>query len=319
MSTLVPADATRLTVVGVPQIAQRKPPWVKQPVPLAGPNYRELKSTMRGLALHTVCEEASCPNISQCWEDREASFLIGGDTCTRRCGFCDIATGKPSAYDADEPRRVAEAVEAMGLHFAVVTGVARDDLPDGGAWLYAETCRQIHARLPRCGVELLIPDFRGDESALREVLSARPEVLSHNLETTRRLFRHVRPAFDYDRSLEVLERTRRWSTGVATATKSNLILGMGETEDEVRECMRDLAAVGCQILTIGQYLQPDHEHLALQRFVEPSEFDRYRAYGVELGFDHVEAGPLVRSSYRAGRQASDAGVWNRPEPVVATA
>jgi lipoic acid synthetase len=308
MTALIPDGATRLTVVGVPTVPRRKPSWLKQPVPLAGPNYRELKHTMRGLTLHTVCEEARCPNISQCWEDREASFLIGGDDCTRRCGFCQIATGKPDGYDTDEPRRVAEAVAAMGLHFAVVTGVARDDLPDGGAWLYGETCRAIKARLPDCGVELLIPDFRGDEDALRAVLDARPEVLSHNLETPRRLFRHVRPAFTYDGSLEVLDRARRWSHA---ATKSNLILGMGETEDEVRECMRDLGAAGVQILTIGQYLQPTHHHLALQRFVEPAEFARYVAYGEELGFDHVEAGPLVRSSYRAGRQAADAGVWRR--------
>ncbi|MDQ3973192.1 MAG: lipoyl synthase [Actinomycetota bacterium] len=295
--------------MGVPQVAQRKPGWLKQPVPLAGPTYRELKRTMRGLELHTVCEEAACPNIHQCWEEREATFLIGGERCTRRCGFCDIATGKPTSYDTDEPRRVADAVATMGLHFAVVTGVARDDLPDGGAWLFAETCRQIKARVPACGVELLIPDFRGSQPALRTVLEARPEVLAHNLETTRRLFRHVRPAFSYDGSLELLARARAWSDA---ATKSNLIVGMGETEDEVVEAMRDLRRVGCQILTIGQYLQPTHRHLALQRFVEPGEFERYARIGHELGFDHVEAGPLVRSSYRAGRQAQSAGVWQRP-------
>ncbi len=309
MTSLIPDGATRLTVVGAPAVPLRKPPWLKQTARLAGPNYRELKQTMRGQSLHTVCEEAGCPNISECWEDREATFLIGGEDCTRRCGFCQIATGKPREYDRDEPRRVAEAVADMGLHFAVVTGVARDDLPDGGAWLFAETTRQIKARLAHCGVEVLIPDFRGSEAALRTVLDARPEVLSHNLETPRRLFRHVRPAFTYDGSLEVLDRARRWSTA---ATKSNLILGMGETEDEVRACMRDLRAVGCQILTIGQYLQPTHRHLALQRFVEPAEFLRYARYGRELGFDHVESGPLVRSSYRAGRQAQHAGVWARP-------
>ena len=309
MTALIPDGATRLTVVGAPTVAQRKPEWLKHRVPLAGPNYRDIKSTMRGQSLHTVCEEAGCPNISECWEDREATFLIGGEDCTRRCGFCQIATGKPKAYDRDEPRRVAEAVEQMGLHFAVVTGVARDDLEDKAAWLYAETCRQIHARLPHCGVELLIDDFQGDPDLLRLVLESRPQVLAHNLETVRRVFRHVRPAFNYERSLELLDRARQ---GSASATKSNLMLGLGETEDEVREAMRDLREVGCQILTIGQYLQPTHKHLALQRFVEPAEFLRYARYGREIGFDHVESGPLVRSSYRAGRQAESAGVWSRP-------
>lgn len=311
MTSIIPEGATRLTVVGAPQIAERKPVWLKHQVPLAGPNYRELKQTMRGLSLNTVCEEARCPNIHECWEDREASFLIGGEYCTRRCGFCNIATGKPKGYDTDEPRRVAEAVEAMGLNFAVVTGVARDDLADGGAWLYGETCRQIRRRLPRCGVELLIPDFRGKPDALRMVTDSRPEVLSHNLETVRRLFRHVRPAFTYEGSLQVLERARAWLPAEC-ATKSNLILGMGETEEEVIEAMRDLRAVGAQILTIGQYLQPTHKHLALQRYVMPEEFQRYAAIGADLGFDHVESGPLTRSSYRAGRQAQDAGVWDRP-------
>jgi lipoyl synthase len=320
VTTSIPEGATRLTVVGAPQIAQRKPAWLKQLAPLAGPNYRDIKQTMRGLELHTVCEEAGCPNIHECWEDREATFLIGGEDCTRRCGFCQIATGKPKAYDRDEPRRVAEAVEKMGLHFAVVTGVARDDLEDKAAWLYAETCREIHARLPHCGVELLVDDFRGDPDLLRMVLDAKPEVLAHNLETVRRVFRHVRPAFDYDGGLELLDRARRWGT---SATKSNLMLGLGETEDEVREAMRDLRGVGCQILTIGQYLQPTHKHLALQRYVEPEEFVRYARYGRELGFDHVEAGPLVRSSFRAGRQAINARVWTRPvqglAPVAETA
>lgn len=306
---IVPQHATRLTLVGVPEVPQRKPSWMKHDVPLAGPNYRDIKRRMRGLDLHTVCEEASCPNIHQCWEDREATFLIGGDTCTRRCGFCDIATGKPGSYDTDEPRRVAETVATMGLHFAVVTGVSRDDLDDWGAWLYAETCREIRARLPNCGVELLTDDFRGKPEHLRTVTDAEPTVFAHNLETVRRLFRHIRPAFRYDRSLWVLEQARAWLPSTS-ATKSNLILGFGETEDEVIEAMRDLRGVGCQILTIGQYLQPTHKHYALQRFVEPAEFDRYATIGAELGFDHVEAGPLVRSSYRAGRQAADAGVWN---------
>ncbi len=309
MTAVIPEGAARLTVVGVPEIPEPKPRWLKRKAPLAGPNYRAIKQTMRGLDLHTVCEEAACPNIHSCWEDREATFLIGGDLCTRRCGFCDIATGKPAGYDRDEPRRVADAVARMGLHFAVVTGVARDDLADKAAWLYAETCRQIKARLPDCGVELLVDDFRGDPDLLRLVLGARPEVFAHNLETVRRLFRHVRPAFDYDASLEMLDRARRWGSA---ATKSNLMLGIGETEDEVVQSMRDLRAVGCQILTVGQYLQPTHHHLAVQRYVEPAEFERYAVAGRALGFAHVEAGPLVRSSYRAGRQAESAGVWVRP-------
>lgn len=308
---MIPQNARRLTVVGVPGVAQRKPSFLKRKVPLAGPNYRALKQTMRGLDLHTVCEEAACPNIHSCWEDREASFLIGGEDCTRRCGFCNIATGKPKDYDTDEPRRVAEAVAAMDLDFAVVTGVARDDLPDGGAWLYAETCRQIHALLPHCGVELLIPDFSGEDAALDEVLSAEPEVLAHNLETVRRVFRHTRPAFTYEGSLDVLRRARERAPHIAR--KSNLILGMGETPDEVVEAMADLADSGCQVLTIGQYLQPTHKHLALQRYAPPEEYERYRSVGRELGFAHVEAGPLVRSSFRAGAQAINAGVWRRPE------
>ena len=318
MTTVVPEGAPRLTVVGAPQIPVRKPSWLRHDVPLAGPNYRDIKRTMRGLDLHTVCEEARCPNISECWEDREASFLIGGSDCTRRCGFCQIATGRPAAYDTDEPRRVAEAVAEMGLHFAVVTGVARDDLADGGAWLFAETCRRIRALLPGCGVELLIPDFRGDPAALQQVVDAEPEILSHNLETVRRLFRHIRPAFTYDGTLGLLERARTLLPAHC-ATKSNLILGMGETEDEVTDAMRDLRAVGVQVLTIGQYLQPTHRHLALQRYVEPAEFVRYARLGRELGFDHVESGPLVRSSYRAGRQAVDAGVWRRPSSPAAAA
>lgn len=314
LTSIIPEGATRLTVVGAPGVAERKPSWLKRQVPLAGPNYRDLKDTMRTLDLHTVCEEAGCPNIHECWEDRDATVLIGGSDCTRRCGFCEIATGKPLEYDTDEPRRVAEAVEKMGLNFAVVTGVARDDLPDGAAWLYAETCRQIKARLPHCGVELLVDDFRGAETPLRMVLDAKPEVLAHNLETPRRLFRHVRPGFRYDRSLELLDRARRWSNG---ATKSNLILGMGETEDEVVEAMRDLREAGCMLLTVNQYLQPTHKHLALQRYVEPAEFDRYAKLGLQMGFSHVEAGPLVRSSYRAGRQAEKAGVWQRPAAAQA--
>lgn len=311
MTGVIPEEATRLTLVAAPPIPQRKPRWLKHDVPLAGPNYRDIKRRMRGANLHTVCEEASCPNIHECWEAREATFLIGGDVCTRRCGFCDIATGKPGTYDTDEPRRVAESVAQMGLHFAVVTGVSRDDLPDWGAWLYAETCRQIRAAMPGCGVELLTDDFRGRPEHLRAVTDEAPEVFAHNLETVRRLHRHVRPGFRYDRSLQVLAWARE-SLPATSATKSNLMLGFGESTDEVVAAMRDLRAVGCQILTVSQYLQPTHKHMALQRYVSPKEFDRYGEIGRELGFDHVESGPLVRSSYRAGRQARSAGVWAPP-------
>lgn len=316
MTSVVPSDATHLTIVGAPEVPRRKPRWLKRDAPLAGANYREIKRRMRDLDLHTVCEEASCPNIHECWEDREATFLIGGPDCTRRCGFCEIATGKPKAYDREEPARVADAVAAMGLHFAVVTGVARDDLADKAAWLYAETCRQIKQRLPDCGVELLIDDFRGDGDLLDLVLEARPEVLAHNLETPRRLFRHVRPGFDYDGSLELLARAKARGS---SATKSNLMLGMGETFDEVVEAMRDLREAGCDLVTINQYLPPSHRHLALQRYVPPEEFEAYRRVGAELGFAHVESGPLVRSSYRAGAQAEAAGVWRRPGPDSQTA
>lgn len=315
MTTLIPEGATRLTVVGVPTVPQRKPEWLRHHVPLAGPNYRDIKETMRGLSLHTVCEEASCPNIHECWEAREATFLVGGDQCTRACGFCDIATGKPGALDRAEPRRVAEAVRDMGLRFAVVTGVARDDLADGGAWIYAETLREIRRLVPGCGVELLVPDFGGKEPHIRHITDEAPEVLAHNLETVRSRFKHIRRGFRYDRTLEVLALMRRLLPP-ASATKSNLMLGLGETEDEVLESMRDLRDAGVQILTIGQYLPPSHRHAALQRYAPPEEFDRYRDAGMAMGFDHVESGPLVRSSFRAGRQAEAAGVWHPESAVV---
>ncbi|HWH31798.1 MAG TPA: lipoyl synthase [Egibacteraceae bacterium] len=308
MTTLIPEGATRLTLVGVPQVPQRKPEWLRQHVPLAGPGYRDIKETMRGLTLHTVCEEAACPNIHECWEAREATFLIGGDQCTRACGFCAIATGKPGMLDRHEPLRVAEAVRAMGLRFAVVTGVARDDLSDGGAWLYAETLRQIRALVPGCGVELLVPDFGGVQEHIRKITDEAPEVLAHNLETVRSRFKHIRRGFRYDRTLEVLALMRRLLPP-GSAVKSNLMLGLGETEQEVLASMRDLRAAGVEILTIGQYLPPTHTHAALQRYAPPEEFDRYRQAGAEMGFAHVESGPLVRSSYRAGRQAEAAGVW----------
>lgn len=307
MTSVIPPGSRQLAIVDAPPSGRRKPDWLKRDAPFAGPNYLDLKRRMRGASLHTVCEEAGCPNIHECWEDREATFLIGGPVCTRRCGFCEIASGRPGEYDRDEPQRVAQSAAELGLRFVVVTGVARDDLADKAAWLYAETCRQIKAVLPDCGVELLIDDFHGDRDLLDLVLDAKPEVLAHNLETPRRLFRHVRPSFDYDGSLELLERAKQRSS---SATKSNLMLGLGETFDEVVTALGELRAVDCDIVTINQYLQPTSQHLPVERFVPPEEFIEYRRVGAELGFAHVEAGPLVRSSYRAGTQARAAGVWD---------
>jgi lipoic acid synthetase len=275
---------------------ERKPAWIKTRLHM-GPQYRELTDLVRSEGLHTVCQEAGCPNIYECWEDREATFLIGGDQCTRRCDFCQIDTGKPAAYDPDEPRRVAESVATMGLRYATVTGVARDDLPDGGAWLYAETVRQIHSRLPGCGVELLIPDFNAVPSQLAEVFSARPEVLAHNLETVPRIFKRIRPAFRYDRSLSVLTQAR----DAGLVTKSNLILGMGETREEVSAAMRDLYEAGCELLTITQYLRPTPRHHPVERWVKPEEFVELKEEAEAIGLVGVMSGPLVRSSYRAGR------------------
>ncbi len=275
---------------------ERKPPWIKTRL-RTGPEYSELKDLVRREGLHTVCEEAGCPNIFECWEDREATFLIGGDQCTRRCDFCQIATGKPSPLDTDEPRRVAESVAAMGLRYATVTGVARDDLPDGGGWLYAQTARQIHADVPGCGVELLIPDFNAEPDQLAEVFSARPEVLAHNIETVPRIFRRIRPGFRYERSLAVLSSAR----AAGLITKSNLILGMGERRAEVSQAMAGLRAAGCDLLTITQYLRPSVRHHPIERWVPPQEFDELGEEALELGFAGVMSGPLVRSSYRAGR------------------
>ena len=275
---------------------ERKPEWIKTRL-RTGPEYTELKSLVRREGLHTVCEEAGCPNIYECWEDREATFLIGGDQCTRRCDFCQIDTGKPADFDADEPRRVAESVATMGLKYATITGVARDDLPDGGAWLYAETVRQIHAQLPGCGVELLIPDFNADPAQLAEVFSSRPEVLAHNVETVPRIFKRIRPGFRFERSLAVITAARE----AGLVTKSNLILGMGETPDEVTVALRDLHEAGCDIITITQYLRPSLRHHPVDRWVRPEEFVELSETAEKIGFLGVMAGPLVRSSYRAGR------------------
>jgi len=286
----------RLEVRNAQTPIERKPAWIKTRL-RTGPEFTALKALVKREGLHTVCEEAGCPNIYECWEDREATFLIGGDQCTRRCDFCQIDTGRPAAFDRDEPRRVAESIATMGLRYATVTGVARDDLPDGGAWLYAETVRQIHAQLPGCGVELLIPDFDADPDQLAEVFGARPEVLAHNLETVPRIFRRIRPGFRYERSLAVLTAAR----AAGLVTKSNLILGLGETTDEVVAAMRDLHDAGCELLTITQYLRPTPRHHPVDRWVKPEEFVALGEQGERIGFAGVMSGPLVRSSYRAGR------------------
>ncbi|MEU8262831.1 lipoyl synthase [Micromonospora sp. NPDC048999] len=275
---------------------ERKPPWIKVKAKM-GPEYTQLRGLVSREGLHTVCQEAGCPNIYECWEDREATFLIGGDQCTRRCDFCQIDTGKPAEFDADEPRRVAESVAAMGLRYATITGVARDDLPDGGAWLYAETVRQIHALQSGCGVELLIPDFNAVPEQLAEVFGARPEVLAHNVETVPRIFKRIRPAFRYERSLDVIRQAR----AVGLVTKSNLILGMGEERAEVSQALRDLHEAGCELITITQYLRPSPRHHPVTRWVKPEEFVELREEAEEIGFAGVMSGPLVRSSYRAGR------------------
>ncbi|TYK48027.1 lipoyl synthase [Actinomadura decatromicini] len=275
---------------------ERKPEWIKTRLKM-GPQYRELVGLVKSEGLHTVCQEAGCPNIFECWEDREATFLIGGDQCTRRCDFCQIDTGKPAELDRDEPRRVAESVATMGLKYATVTGVARDDLDDGGAWLYAETVRRIHDAVPGCGVELLIPDFNAVPEQLAEVFSSRPEVLAHNVETVPRIFKRIRPGFRYDRSLDVITRARE----DGLVTKSNLILGMGETREEVSQALRDLHDAGCELITITQYLRPSPRHHPVERWVKPEEFVELSAEAEEIGFAGVMSGPLVRSSYRAGR------------------
>jgi lipoyl synthase len=283
----------------------RRPEWLKVKVQ-QGENFTELRNIMRERGLHTVCEEAACPNIYECWESREATFLLCGDLCTRRCGFCDVMTAKPQALDPEEPAKIAEAVSLMGLKFAVITGVARDDLDDGASAHWAATVEAVRAAHPDCGIEVLIPDFKGRKEhprdSLARVIDSRPDVLAHNLETVRRIHPSIRPGFGYDASLRLLG----WAKELRPdqVTKSNIIVGMGETEDEVYEAMRDLRAVGCDVLTIGQYLQPSVSwHLPVDRWVHPEEFARFKAYGEsELDFAWVESGPLVRSSYHAGKQ-----------------
>ncbi|TDC73814.1 lipoyl synthase [Streptomyces hainanensis] len=290
---------------------ERKPEWIKTRARL-GPEYQALHGLVKREGLHTVCQEAGCPNIFECWEDREATFLVGGEQCTRRCDFCLIDTGKPTEVDRDEPRRVAESVRQMELRYATITGVARDDLPDGGAWIYAETVRQIHALMPDTGVELLIPDFNAVPEQLAEVFGSRPEVLAHNVETVPRIFKRIRPAFRYDRSLRVLTLARE----DGLVTKSNLILGMGETRDEVSQALRDLHGAGCELITITQYLRPTPRHHPVERWVKPEEFVELRQEAEEIGFAGVMSGPMVRSSYRAGRLYQQA-IARRGEPRAA--
>jgi lipoyl synthase len=286
----------RLEVRNAETPIEKKPAWIKTRARM-GPEYTELKALVKREGLHTVCEAAGCPNIFECWEDREATFLIGGDQCTRRCDFCQIDTGKPEALDRDEPRRVAESVQAMGLRYATITGVARDDLPDGGAWLYAETVHQIHTLNPGTGVELLIPDFDAKPDQLAEVFASGPEVLAHNIETVPRIFKRIRPGFRYERSLDVIRQAR----AAGLVTKSNLILGMGEERHEVSEALRDLHDAGCELITITQYLRPSARHHPVIRWVAPDEFVEMATEAEQIGFVGVMSGPLVRSSYRAGR------------------
>jgi lipoic acid synthetase len=275
---------------------ERKPAWIRTTARM-GPEYRELTGLVKREGLHTVCQEAGCPNIFECWEDREATFLIGGDECSRRCDFCQIHSGKPQPLDRDEPRRVASSVQAMGLRYATVTGVARDDLEDEGAWLYAETVRAIHDLNPGTGVEILVPDFSGKPQLLQQVFDAAPQVFAHNLETVPRIFKRIRPAFRYERSLDVLTQGRR----AGMVTKSNLILGLGETREEVSQALRDLHEAGCDLVTITQYLRPSPLHHPVERWVRPEEFVELREVAEAMGFAGVMSGPLVRSSYRAGR------------------
>ena len=275
---------------------ERKPDWIRTRLK-TGPEFTEIQALVKAEGLHTVCQEAGCPNIYECWEDREATFLIGGEQCTRRCDFCQIDTGKPSPLDRDEPSRVAESVRTMGLRYATVTGVARDDLPDEGAWLYAQTVRDIHELNPGTGVEVLIPDFSGKPELLGQVFDAAPEVLAHNVETVPRIFKRIRPAFTYERSLDVITQAR----AAGLVTKSNLILGMGEEIPEVHQALRDLVDAGCELVTITQYLRPTPRHHPVERWVRPEEFVELADVATGLGFAGVMSGPLVRSSYRAGR------------------
>jgi lipoic acid synthetase len=280
---------------------ERKPEWIKTRANM-GPEYTRLRSLVKSEGLHTVCQEAACPNIFECWEDKEATFLIGGEKCTRRCDFCNIDTGKPDPIDREEPRKVAESVKAMGLKYATITGVTRDDLEDEGSWLYAETIRQVHELNPGCGVEMLAPDFHANADLLNQIFETRPEVFAHNLETVPRIFKSIRPAFTYEKSLRVITMARDFGL----ITKSNLILGLGETREEISQALKDLQSAGCDLITITQYLRPTNRHHPVERWVKPEEFVELAAEAKEIGFLGVMSGPLVRSSYRAGRLYKEA-------------
>jgi len=289
----------------VEPLPERKPSWLKVKAP-GGPNYMRLKHMMRELDLHSVCEEAHCPNVGECWEHGTATFMVLGDVCTRNCAYCAVSHGRPPKYDISEPDRVAEAIAQMQLKHAVITSVDRDDLPDFGAYIFAETIRQIHARVPDCSVEVLVPDFQGNEDSIRSVLDAGPEIYNHNTETVPRLYKKCRPGGRYLRVLEIFRAAKRIAPDIPT--KTGIILGMGETLEEVVEVMKDLRSVDVDILTVGQYLRPSDSHIALDRYVTPEEFRQLYETGMSLGFRHVESGPLVRSSYHAWEQVQAAGV-----------
>jgi len=284
-------------LISFPTKSKRRPDWLKVKLP-SGSGYTEVKNIARSNKLHTVCEEARCPNLAECWARKTATFMILGDVCTRSCGFCAVKTGRPVWLDRDEPERVAEAVKKMDLRHAVITSVNRDELPDGGAGIFAETVLQIREKKPDCKIEVLIPDFKGNEAALKKIIDAKPDVLNHNIETAPRLYRFVRPQGVYQWSLDVL----RISKNLGMTTKTGMMLGLGETMDETLNVMRDLRAENVDIMTLGQYLQPTQKHLPVERYVHPEEFEMYKKEGLEMGFKHVESGPLVRSSYHADEQ-----------------
>jgi lipoyl synthase len=288
-----------------PALPDRKPPWLKVKAP-GGPNYARLKDLMRELDLHTVCEEAHCPNVGECWEHGTATFMILGDVCTRNCAYCAVAHGRPPKYDPAEPERVAAAAAQMKLQHLVITSVDRDDLPDFGAWAFAETIRRVHEASPGCSVEVLVPDFQGNEDSIRAVLDARPEIYNHNTETVPRLYKKARPGGRYERVMNIFRLSKKVAPDIPT--KTGIILGMGETNEEVLETMRDLREVDVDILTLGQYLRPSSDHIALDRYVTPDEFKALRDEGMAMGFKHVESGPLVRSSYHAWEQVQAASL-----------
>ena len=299
-------------------VAERRlPPWLKVKMP-GSDNYRQIKGLLEGNQLHTVCEEAHCPNIGECWDRGTATFMILGDTCTRACAYCAVTTGTPMTVDFEEPIRLAETVDRMGLNYAVITSVNRDDLPDGGASIFAQCIRNIRRRTPECKVEVLIPDFEGDWTALGKVMKAKPDTLNHNIETVRRMFHRVRAKGDYELSLELIAKAKEIDSGAVT--KSGMMVGLGETWDEIIETMKDLRQVDCDLLTIGQYLRPSKKHIALAKWYTPQEFDELRDLGMNLGFSHVASGPLVRSSYHADEQhrsALEMGAAVQIRPKVA--